>query len=103
MDINSLFDEFVESGRSNAWLYSDKINVYVRNNRLTREVDIANISIPEEHQRKGVFSAFLEHVEKYYSNITIENILDEGFRDSLLKRGKYHTTGFDGMTLKSNY
>jgi hypothetical protein len=80
------FDRFLASGHRNTWLEYPRIKVYVR--RSTRVilgcsfpfVDLATVDVPPQHQGNGIFTTFLEHVEKSVENLYIENVMDVRFQ-----------------------
>lgn len=70
-----------------AYISNDKMTVYVRitshyiRGELPKTIDIANVSVDEEHQGKGVFKDFLKGVEgmakKYDRAVYVESVLSD--------------------------
>lgn len=80
----------------NAWLKYGPLEVYIRKSEipteLGRNLQIANVSVPERDQQHGHFTRFLDHIESYakenkWDSVYVENILNPVLERFLLKRG----------------
>lgn len=79
-------EEFLESGRQNAWLEYPLLSVYVRRGhhllqgRLCRVFDIANAIVDEEFQGQGTFTSWFNHAEEiarqHFEGVFCESVIN---------------------------
>lgn len=89
------------NGPSNKWIGDDNINAYVRKGRLRHDgktlttLDIPNVEVPEELQKQGHFSRFLEaaHAAHPYDATVVENVHNPDLAAFLDKHGWQRTPG----------
>ena len=97
--LQELIDNINECERFNRWFSFDEFHLkaYIRlTNRYIKgevvmAIDMANVEVDAEYQRKGHFTKFineLESIAKHTDRILyVESIQHEYLYDSLLKRG----------------
>ena len=80
---------FINGYNNRSWLKFGHLAVYIRKSIRYKEpcLDIANVSVNQKHQNKGIFIKFLEIVEAKNIPIFVENVLTERFANFFLKRG----------------
>jgi len=73
-------------GRVRACYYEvDGVTVYMRVG--TDTLTIANVSVPEERQRQGIFAAFLGWCESQVTQVIVESVLNAHLEQFLQRRG----------------
>jgi GNAT superfamily N-acetyltransferase len=90
---------FLSERQSNKWLEYDHFRVYIRKAQRTLPpfrmffdvIDVANISVQESHQGKGIFTEWLtaaEDIAKETDRIVfVENVLNKKLAGWLERRG----------------
>ena len=96
-------EQFLDNKLRNSWLDEGVLSVYVRkgihyiNGNNTDTFDIANVVVEEEHQKQGVFTKFIERVEKAITlPIYVENIHHSWLVDFFSRRG-YNIIDIGGL------
>ena len=95
----------------NEWLSSAKMNVYVRKGRhlINGEIrlcfDVASIGVPDNLRGKGIFTKWLEQVEKEIPSFEIEYVFVESILESRLIPflGRHGYTEIPGSNPPSMY
>jgi predicted N-acetyltransferase YhbS len=101
MDILDQLEEMnqqAETRRFNSgYLYGEQIVAYVRvtsrliDGKMMQTIDIGNVSVYEEHQKKGVFKDFLSSVEemahRFDRTVYIESVLSPVLLEKLPQYG----------------
>lgn len=82
-------DSFIQSNSRNQWLYVSPVRVYVRKSRrnvngeLKSVFDVASVSVDENKQGKGYFTAVMECVIETcadsFSAVYVENVINPRF------------------------
>lgn len=81
---------------SREWFENDQMRIYIRytpmrliNGNYISTIDIASVSINENFQNKKLFTNLLSNIENKFNKIPIyiESILNDNFKDWLIKRG----------------
>ena len=83
-DIFRQFDNFLLSNNKNEWINDGIIFMYIRkskrciNTQFVDFIDLANVSILEDYQNKGIFTNFISEFIIRYPNLNIfaESILN---------------------------
>lgn len=80
-----------------AYISDDKMTAYVRitshyiQGEMLKTIDVANVSVDEEHQGKGIFKDFLKGVEgmakNYGRTVYVESVLSDILEVKLAKYG----------------
>jgi GNAT superfamily N-acetyltransferase len=78
-----MFTNFLQGSRTNTWIEAGPIRIYLRktdrtfNDKLLPTIDVANILILPRYQRRGLFTACLQHIEDSpsVSLVYIENVM----------------------------
>ena len=92
-DLRQLMQEFLSSNERNRWLYFDGGKVYVRKSlrMIAGEsmpvLDIANISVDMQRQGHGTVVVNALHNAHFYPATYIENVMVEGWANSLERNG----------------
>lgn len=92
-DLRQLIQEFLLSNDRNRWLYFDGGKVYVRKSRrmiageAMQALDIANISVDMQRQGHGTVVVNALHNAHFYPATYIENVMIEGWANSLERNG----------------
>ena len=96
--ITQKIKEFDDSGRRNAWLFMDELQVYVRNGQRlgTTTFDVATVNVNESERGKGWFTAFLDVLEGQGRRVYVEQILNPRLIPYLEKRG-YKSVNYESM------
>lgn len=91
--------KFIEGPERAKWLYFKDIAVFVRKSTRIREkgtylqcFDVANVNVPINHQKQGVFTRFLETAEEMAENggfdgIFVESVINRGLWSFLDRKG----------------
>ena len=88
----------------NLWTRFGELSVYLRvgeksiNRKQVRCLQIANVSTPPQHQRRGTFTKMLELIKNTTDlPIYAENVNNHEFRDALIRRGFVAARSYDGV------
>ena len=78
---------FLEDNSRSRWITIGPMEVYVRKS-IKNFLEIANVNVLPEHRNSGVFTKFLNTIEKMkpLSGIFIENVMHERFAKFFKKR-----------------
>lgn len=95
----------IGAGRGNAWLRFEKMEVYIRvgkkiiGGEFTVCIQLANLNTPVRHQHKGTFDRLLIKIRTVTADmpIYVEQILNRGFFEALLRRGFTPAREYDGI------
>lgn len=80
----------------NKWLNYGPLEVYVRKSQIPFDLgpnlQIANVTVDEEHQQQGHFTRFLHEAESYakeheYAAVYVENVINPVLEKFLTKQG----------------
>jgi hypothetical protein len=80
----------------NEWLFFGPLEVYVRKSTIPAELgynfQIATVGVKTDQQKKGIFTRFLEFVERYVAEtnmaaVYVENVLNPNLETFLAKKG----------------
>ena len=81
---------------SREWFENEQIRIYIRytpmrliNGNYISTIDIASVIVNEKYRSKGIFTNLLSNIENKFNKIPIyvESILNEDFKEWLIKRG----------------
>jgi GNAT superfamily N-acetyltransferase len=103
MSTKSKIGLFLEGPDRNQWLYFRNMSVYLcKSNRMLGGqvrcvIDIANVTVSEDHQGQGVFKKFLlalteEANIRMFNGLYVENVLTTHFSQYFERQGWSCTT-----------
>jgi hypothetical protein len=91
-DLHSRFDQWLQTSAA-----SGKTNIRVLKGQYAKArmhfvdgvVHIAVVTVKRRHQRQGVFTAFLEHVEQTGRTVVVESVEDDYLQGFMQRRPGY--------------
>jgi len=95
-------NEFLGSKFRNHYVYEEGLSIYMRQTKhfldvpvLEPTLDIANVNVIEESRGHGIFTAFLERVEREAADrnraVLVENLHNKRLHAFLVRRGYVET------------